>query len=151
MDTLNLMRWSCTYSVLRVGGDLFPQFPPRSSRMQFRDVRNMRILDASEDQGKKLFRTFSISVTAGSPFSFTKGCTPSLACLFWPEYRQNPFMLFLITLTKFSSICALTFLMPSLQVWTAFLYFSYVTQQNSNNYLYFNYMNKIYFYRKKKL
>jgi len=64
---------------------------------------------------------FSISVVASSHFSFIREGMLSLACIFWPMYVQSPFLLFLTSLAKFSSICALAFTIPSLHVQTASL------------------------------
>ena len=70
---------------------------------------------------------FCMSVDTSSPFSFIREGTHFFVYLFWPMYLWNPFLLFSTSLAKFSSICTLVFLIPSLHVWMVFLCSSQAT------------------------
>jgi len=72
--TFSLRSWSQTCSSLTFRGESAPPVSTKRFReMRFRDMKNMRILAASDNWGKELSTSaFSISVVAGSPFSFIK-------------------------------------------------------------------------------
>lgn len=67
-----------------------------------------------------------MSVVTGS-LSFVRGSMLSLVFLLWSMYMYRPFLLFFASLSVFSSIHALPFLLPSLHIWTVFLYSSWGT------------------------
>lgn len=58
---------------------------------------------------------FSMSVEASYPFAVIRGSTLSLTCLLCScsMYLLNPSSYFSVSFVKFSSICALAFLIPS--------------------------------------
>ena len=83
---------------------------------RFRDFWEMREQQLPvKTEAKKLLITssFSMPVVTRSPVLFTRRGTISFAFLFWLTYLKKP-LLFLTSLTKCSSSCALAFLITPL-------------------------------------
>ena len=90
----------------------------------FRDMRD--VWQALSTEAKNLLSTSALLVFIFPifPFTFFRGNALALACLFWLMFLKNRFLLLFTSPIKSSSICALTFLIPSLHIQVACMYSS---------------------------